>query len=140
MKNRVKFKFINNSYSNLEDVLDDLKTFSIKVENPIGVLNLPIGEYMIRGNKKGQRKEYFHFGNEVWYLISDVKVDNGHYMCDSYLYKLYPELPEKEWDKIRSCYKYLTPLWRRHLAGHDQWLDLRELSRNIRKDFLQFEL
>lgn len=132
----IKFKFINNRYSNLEDLLEDCKNFSTEVENPIGVLNLPVGDYMIRGNKKGQRKEYFHFGNEVWYLISNVEEDNGHYMCDSYIYKLYPELSEKEWDKIRSSYKYLTPLWKRHLSGHDQWLDIRRMLRNIRKSFL----
>lgn len=134
-----KFKFLNNQYSNLEELLNDCKIFATEVKNPIGVLNLPIGEYMIRGNKKGQRKEYFHFGNEIWYLFSNIEVDNGYYLCDSYKYKLYPELPEKEWNKIRSCYKYLTPLWKRHLYGHDQWLELRKLSRDIHKNFLQYQ-
>ena len=69
----IKFKFIHSSYSDLRRLLEDCKNFSTKVENPIGVLNLPVGDYMIRGNKKGQRKEYFHFGNEVWYLISNVE-------------------------------------------------------------------
>lgn len=134
----IKFKFLHSGYSNLEDLLEDCESFGIKIENPIGILNLPIGEYMIRGNKKGQRKEYFHFGNEIWYLISDVEIDNGHYTIDSCLYKLYPELPEKEWDKIRSCYKYLTPLWKRNVDGHDHWLMLRKLVRDIHKNFLKY--
>lgn len=134
----VKFKFLHKDFWE-KDYPFLYKDF-VKVENPIGIPNLPRGEYMIRGNQKSHRKEYYHLGNEIWLLIEDVIKDNGHYFCDAATYELFPNLPEKEWDKIRSCAKYLNRDWQRKLSGHDFWMDLRRLTREMKKDFLKDEL
>ena len=131
-----KFKFVHREF--YEEFIDDYDDFT-KVENPIGVSNLPTGEYMIRGNKKSHRKKYYHIGNEVWYLVEDVIRDNGHYSCDAREYQLFPQFSEKEWDKISSCYKYLTSLWKRNLDGYDFYMHIRELRRDVAKNFLKYD-
>ena len=131
----IKFKFVHREfYDEFDDEYDDFK----RVDNPIGAINLPIGEYLIRGDKKSHRKKYYHIGNDVWYLVENVIRDNGHYLCDAGEYQLFPQLSEKEWNKIRSCYKYLTPLWKRNLHGYDSYMHWRELRRDISKDFLKY--
>lgn len=130
----IKFKFINRDFNYRENF-----DCYIKVDNPIGVKDLPAGEYMIRGNKKSYRKEYFHIGNDVWYLVDDVKKDNGHYMYDSERYMLFPNLSEKEWGKIGSCYPYLSPLWKRNFIGYSNYMDLRQMVRDIKKNFIKWK-
>lgn len=109
----------------------ELKAFQI-VNNPIGADNLPEGEYLIRGNQKFHRAIYLHIKNK-WYLYEFSTKDNGYYVCDVATYQLFPNLSEKEWDKIRECNKYLSPLWKRYLSGHDIWMNNRSIKRNMKK-------
>jgi len=130
----VKFKFVNKEF--YDDFKEDYDSFKI-VENPIGYDNLPEGEYLIRGNKKSHAKKYWHCF-DVWYLIENRTVDNGHFICDCTEYKLYPQMSEKQWDVLSHVpYKCLSPVWRRYLSGYQFGMELRELTRNIKKDFLK---
>lgn len=91
---------------------------------------------MIRGNKKGTRKVYIHaFGN--WYLIDDVKKDNGHYLCDAEHYQLYPNLSHKEWEELNSGIdrKYLTKYIKRALFGYYFHLELRNNRNESKKRY-----
>lgn len=129
----VKFKFLNFSipieYIDTDDFLE--------VENPIGLDNLPDGEYMVRGDKKGQRKEYWHLNNG-WFLVANVLRDNGHYYCDSTKYLLFPSLPEKDWEHVEKVgWKRLNKEWQRHLQAYHHWLDLRKITRDMKLYFLK---
>lgn len=131
---RIKFKYqecLNYDY-------DDLCGYE-KTKNPLPYKNLPNGYYLIRGNKKEHRKKYLKQGNN-WYLLDDVTKDNGQYYCDSNTYNLFPSLPEKEWLKIKNVgFKRLNKVWQRHLYGYLLWCDLRNLSKEIKLDWLKFE-
>ena len=109
-----------------------------EVENPMPEYkNLPDGEYVIRGDKKGQRKEYWKCMG-LWFLVSDVEKDNGHYYCDASTYELFPSLSEKEWKSIESVgWKRLNKVWQRNLSGYKQWMDIRKLQRNMQMDFMK---
>ena len=101
-----------------------------RVSCPLPFTNLPSGEYVIRGANKGQRKEYWHLKGK-WYLIADVQKDNGHFICDSARYQLFPSLSKNEWAKIKFVgFKKLNKLWQRHLAGYIHWQNLRDIERN----------
>jgi len=111
--------------------------FYTKVDNPLPYKKLPYGKYLIRGDKKDHRKEYINT-KKGWYLTSESVRDNGHYTCDAARYLLFPNLPEATWDSIRNAgYKRLNKYWQRALAGHDFWIELRELRRNNRKLMLK---
>ncbi len=136
-----KFKFSTHQLSVdfLIDEMNDWKDDFTKTDCPLPYNNLPDGEYMIRGNKKATRKKYWKLKGE-WFLIEDVKKDNGHYSCDSTEYNLFPSLPKKEWDKIIAAgRKRLNPLWQRHLYGYLHWCELRELTRGVKKSFLKYD-
>lgn len=133
----MKFKFINSPYE--RDLLmieaDNLE----EVPNPLPYSNLPNGEYMIRGNKKGHRKEYWKIEGK-WFLISSVEKDNGHYMCDATEYALYPQKPESFWKSLKSVHwKCLSKYWRRALYGYTFHMELRESSRRMAKDWIKWE-
>ena len=129
----MKFKFvpIDREYDNWE-----LEHFEI-VDCPLSFnREYPQGEYMIRGDKPQHRKTYWKIKN-VWYLTNTVTRDNGHYYCDSTHYNLFPQLPEREWIKIKQVgWRRLNKIWQRHLAGYEHWIELRRLVLNVRKSFL----
>jgi hypothetical protein len=132
---KYKFKFISREFWN--DVVEE--ECYTKVDPPLPYKNLPDGDYMIRGDKKSHRKVYWKI-NDTWYLIDDVIKDNGHYMCDSFEYNLFPSLSEKEWNKIEAVgYKRLNPIWQRHLMGYRLWCDIRKQNREISLMFMKGE-
>ena len=128
---RIKFKYYqgtcqfyakNNIYSG----------FGRKVKSPLPYKNLPTGVYLIRGNEKSHRKEYWKINNS-WFLIYDVKKDNGHYLCDSTTFNLFPQLSEKEWnDILKIPNKCFNKLWQRHIYGYCHWKDMRDMGLNIK--------
>jgi len=132
---KTRFKFINKeSYWDHEELLEDF-TF---VTNPLPYQNLPDGEYMIRGSLKGHRKEYWKYEDQ-WYLISDVKEDNGHYYCDSRTYMLFPMLSGREWSNIEKAgWKRLNKVWQRHLWGYQNWKDMQRMIFGIKLDLYKF--
>lgn len=92
------------------------------IDNPIGVLNLPIGEYVIRGNKRGCRKVYWHLGNEQW-ILHDETLEGSeeiryHYDYDANKYLLFPNLSEREWKSLYPHYNKLNSYWKRAYKGH----------------------
>ena len=132
----MKFKFISFYHEyEIEELEEDFE----EVSNPLPYSNLPDGEYMIRGNKKGHRKEYWKIENK-WFLISTVDKDNGHYMCDAAAYTLYPQKPESFWKKLSEVHwKCLSKYWRRALYGYQFHMQLREQYRNIMKSCYRWE-
>lgn len=132
----IKFKYLAHSRRiDIEEMEEDFALFPA----PLPYKNLPDGEYMIRGNKKGQRKEYWKVAG-LWFLIHDVKKDNGHYGCDATKYMLFPSLPEKEWKLMKSIpYERLTRIWQRWIFAHEHWLELRKITIGVRKSFLEFQ-
>lgn len=137
MKRENRFKFINRDFDR-EDDLDDLIECFKKVECPLPFDNLPNGEYVIRGDKKSHRKKYFN-ANGVWFLVEDVKKDNGHFMCDAATYLLFPQLSEKEWTLLNNVpYKTLNKVWQRNLCGYNCFMDWKKLRENTKKSFLSF--
>lgn len=135
---RITFKFIPNDFSfyDLESSYKD--DGYLPVSNPLPYENLPDGEYLIRGNQKEHRKEYWKDG-DAWYLVDVVEKDNGHYICDSSAYMLFPSLPEKEWKRILAIpYKRFSPVWQRHIFGYKHWLELRRIKRDSGLMYRQF--
>lgn len=132
----MKFKFINFHHEyEIEELEEDFK----EVPSPLPYLNLPNGEYLIRGSHKGHRKEYWKSG-EYWFLVSHSEKDNGHYMCDATTYALYPQKPESFWKKLSEVHwKCLSKYWRRALYGYQFHMELREQSRNIMKSCYRWE-
>ena len=98
--------------------------------------NYPDGEYLIRGNKKSHRKKYYCVNNQ-WYLVEDVKKDNGHYNCDSYVYMLFPMSKHSEYLELRKHYDKLTPFWKRSVNGYFGWLEITKLRRNTKLSFIK---
>ena len=98
MKNKLKYISFTHEWSHNELIED----FEI-VKNPINYNNLPNGEYMIRGNKKGMRKNYWVKDN-IWYLTSNVKKDNGHFMTDSTTYMLFPIIKHSEYLELKNIH------------------------------------
>lgn len=133
----IKFKFQNkNSVCEFDE--DDLYFHQI-TDSPLPYNNLPEGEYMIRGNKKGQRKKY-HKVKDKWYLIENVIKDNGHYYSDSSTYMLFPILSEKEWDNIKKVdWKRLNKLWQRHYFGYTNWKYILNLIKEMKLDMYKFD-
>lgn len=132
-RTRITFKFVPRDFS-YYDLADDFKP----VPNPLPYQNLPDGEYLIRGNVREHRTEYWKEG-EVWYLVSEVTRDNGHYLCDSSTYMLFPSLPEKEWKRILAIpYKRFSKVWQRHIFGYKHWLELRRIKRDSGLMYMQF--
>ena len=132
---RPKFKYIFREFYDSEDLDEDFE----KVECPILNIKrvLPNGEYLIRGNKKSHATEYYLYNNQ-WYLVDQRTKDNGHYHCDSSTYQLFPVLPNKEYERMSTVgWRKLNPLWQRHLFGYEQWMKLRELSRDIHKMYIK---
>lgn len=128
----MKFKFQNRQFYG--DEIEDFK----KVINPLPYYNLPDGEYLIRGSIKEHRKIYWKY-KDNWYLIEDVRKDNGHYYCDSTTYMLFPILSEKEWINIRNVgWKRLNKVWQRHLFGYIHWKELHELKFETRLSIHKF--
>ena len=130
---KIKFKYIpfRVRYEGI-DLMGDFKT----VAPPLPYKNLPEGEYLIRGNKKSHRRKYWLYNN-VWFLVEDETKDRGQYYCDSCEYMLFSSLSEKEWKNIENVgVTRLNKLWQRHLYGYKHWKNLREISRDIKKDFL----
>ena len=108
-------------------------------DNPSSYISVPDGEYHIRGEKKNHAK-YYHVYNNIWYLMKNKTKDNGHYLCDAGTYLLYPNLSEKEWELLNKVdYKKLAPVWRRYRYGYNHFMELRELGRGIRKQFLKYK-
>lgn len=130
----MKFKFINFSYPyELLMIEDDGWP---EVPCPLPYSNLPDGEYMIRGNQKEHRKNYWKVEG-VWFLTSESTKDNGHYLCDAERYALYPQKPESFWKKLDEVpWKCLTKYWQRALYGYQFNMDLRKSSRRNRKDWM----
>jgi hypothetical protein len=125
-----KLKFISASKWWKHEELS--KDFEV-VPNPTKYNNLPNGEYHIRGNKKNHAKYYWVLDN-IWYLTETKTKDNGHHLCEAGTYQMFPPLSEKEWEYINKIpRKMLTKNWRRLRYGHNHWMDLREISRNIYK-------
>jgi hypothetical protein len=133
---KTKFKYIPFRY---QHEIQDLKEEFPIVKNPFG-MNMKNGEYLIRGDKKSHSRKYWVIDN-VWFLISDTKKDNGHYDCIAGKYHLFPSLSEKEWDLLNKplVFKKLSPYWKRAVLGRNHWMSLREIGRDVRKSFLQFE-
>jgi hypothetical protein len=130
----MKFKFINREFDDLEE----LREFFKEVECPLPFENLPNGEYMIRGDKKSYRKEYFN-SNGIWFLVENVTKDNGHYMCDAAEYLLFPQLSEKEWALLNKVpYKTLNKVWQRNLCGYNTYMGWKKLREDTKKSFLSF--
>lgn len=123
-QNKIKFKFISSEFEWETKWLDE--EFK-RIANPLPYNNLPDGEYIIRGSRKGQRKVYWK-NKDIWYFVEDVKKDNGHYYTDSTRYMLFPMLSEKEWNTIQSVgWKKLNLNWQRHLYGYFHWKELLKL-------------
>jgi hypothetical protein len=129
---RIKFKYYQGNVHLWEN--EDLKEdFGKNVESPLPYKKMPNGVYLIRGNEKSHRKEYWVLNNK-WYLVSDVKKDNGHYLCDSATFNLFPQLSEKEWNNILKIpNKCFNKLWQRHIYGYWHWKNMRELRKEIFK-------
>jgi len=129
MKNKKKyprFKFISRDFRfySISDFDNDFN----RVENPLPYNNLPDGEYQIRGNKK-EHSKYYWVKNNKWFLTEDKTKDNGHYMCESTTYILFPSLPEQKYQKLQDVYDCLSPVWKRYVYGYFFWKELREMSR-----------
>lgn len=134
----IKFKFVNRDFGIYDE--DDFNSDFRIVDNPIDYNKLlPDGEYLIRGDKKSHAKKYYHCFNK-WYLVEDKIRDNGHYMCDCTEYLLFPQKSEKEWSKLTSVpYKCLSPTWQRYLSGYQFYMQLRKLTRDVKKDFIKYK-
>ena len=135
-KNEIKFKFISPTFEYPTKWLDmEFK----RVVNPLPYQNLPDGEYLIRGNKKEHRTEYWKYHN-IWYLVHESKKDNGHYVTDCTRYMLFPILSDREWDTIRKVgWKRLTKLWRRYLSGYIHWKELTKLEFETKLSMRKFD-
>jgi hypothetical protein len=131
--NRPKFKYLPFRYA--PDIEDLKEQFTI-VNNPLGI-NCKDGEYLIRGNKKFHSKKYWVIDN-VWFLVHTNTKDNGLYECIAGDYHLFPSLSEKEWEVLNKplVFKKLSPYWKRAVYGRNHWMNLREISREIKKSFL----
>jgi hypothetical protein len=124
---KLKYLAFSVEYSH-HDLLEDFDL----VDNPTEYSNLPDGEYLIRGNKKGHRKEYWVKDN-IWYLVDDVKKDNGHFYVDSCKYKLFPMLKHCEYEELYKHINKLSNIWIRNTLGYFCWLELRASSRELQK-------
>ncbi len=131
MKNKIKYLnfTVNWQHSHL---LDDY----LIVDNPTIWNNLPDGEYLIRGNKKDHSTEYWVKDN-IWYLVSITTKDNGHYYCNAGIYQLFPILPEKEWEQLNKVASKLSSYWKRSVAGRNHYMDIRQMTRSIKKSILK---
>jgi len=135
----IKFKFLHFSLPEEYIDLGEYNEYYKEVDNPIGIQNLPNGEYMIRGNKKGHRKEYYHINN-TWFLVSDVTKDNGHNICDATRYMLFPSLPEKQWNAIsKAGWRRLNKTWQRYLFAYYHWQDLLRIQKDMGKLRIQLK-
>ncbi len=133
---RFLFKYISRKFYNEEDLENDYT----QVTCPIPYNRFfPDGEYLIRGNKKEHRKEYYCCNNK-WFLVEDIEKDNGHYYCDSNIYMLFPILSHKEYERMRKVgFKKLNKVWQRNITGYFNWLNLRKLVRDIHLDCIKHE-
>jgi hypothetical protein len=128
MKNKIKF-LNHKNYITYERLKKDYKI----VESPLPQYHdLPIGEYLIRGDKKNHAKKYYYI-SKTWFLIDNIIKDNGHYLCRSTEYELFPNLSKKEWDKLNDplIASKLTKNWQRNIFGYFFWMKLREIRRKI---------
>ena len=133
MKNKIKFKSFTANYDHIE-LMHDFK----KIANPTSYKNLPDGEYLIRGDKKGHSKKYWVKDN-IWYLTENKTKDNGHYFCDAATYTLFPQLSEKEWELMNKIpYKRLSKYWQRARFGYNFYMELRASRRRTRKELIKF--
>lgn len=130
-----KLKFLNFDY----DI--SIKSIASKypiAENPTKYVNLPDGEYIIRGNFKGYSKEYWKIDNK-WFLIKEVTKDNGEYYCNAGKFQLFPSLSEKEWLELNKVWKKLSPYWKRAVIGRNHYMEIRNIKREIKKNFLHYK-
>lgn len=132
MKN--KLKYISRSFDQF-DLEDDFEI----VDNPTKWNNLPDGEYLIRGDKKDHSIEYYVKDN-IWYLVDNKTKDNGHYMCAASTYQLYPNLSEKEWAILSHplVWNKLNKYWQRAVYGYKFSMELRNMTRDIKKSMLKY--
>ena len=108
-----------------------------EVECPLPYRNLPDGQYLIRGTEKGHRREYWKL-EDRWFLIDDVKKDNGHKICDIAIYQIFPNLTEREWENISKVgWKKLKKCWAEYYIGYSYWKQFRETRRRSRMSRIQ---
>ena len=127
---RVKFKYLQEKikYLPVELFEEEYK----EVKNPLPYNNLPDGLYQIRGNKKNTAK-YYYLKENRWFLSEDKKRDNGHKWAEAGVYELFPWKSEKEYQQLRKCFKYLSPVWKRYVSGYFFWKQLRDTKRRSKK-------
>ena len=132
----MKFKYVTHNRDFEDWELEDF----VVVDSPLSYKNLPDGEYLIRGNKKEHRKEYYKY-KDKWYLIHESTKDNGHFTCDATEYMLFPMLPEKEWELLNKIpYNRLNKLWQRWRSAHQHWLDLIKIRRDVKLSFIKYPI
>lgn len=125
----MKFKYLKFSRFYFDEEFDDFEL----VDNPFPYNNLPDGEYMVRGDKKHHRKEYWKFKNK-WYLVDDVKKDNGHFIVDLVNYDLLPRLSEKEWDLVKRIgFEKLKPIWKYYYWAYLHRSDMKRMRWEMKK-------
>ena len=96
--------------------------------NPIGIENLPEGEYFVRGKVKDSGCIYIYRNNE-WILIQSYNKDNGHRMMSCLRYNLLPQLSEKEWNNVLKIpLKALNKQWRFYVSCYLCKKELQESS------------
>ena len=128
-----KLKIINSS---CRHSLTQIERFAKEVASPLGI-NLPDGEYMLRGNKKDHAK-YYLVKEGRFFLQEDKIKDSGHYMCEAAEFRLFPDMSTKEWETLKAVpRKYLTKDIKRAVYGYSFYLYLRSLRRNIALSYIR---
>lgn len=97
--------------------------------------NMPDGEYVFRGTKKGSRAEIWKLG-EDWYLVYAETKDKLGILEEHVQYGLFPSLPHEEYLKMKRVRRMLAPIWKDNVYCYFRYLELREIDRSVKKDFL----
>lgn len=132
-----KLKVISNM---IPSTSNRLSTFFEVVSNPLHGTKVPDGRYLIRGDTKNHSKSYYVLG-DIWYLSSeDTEADNCKAIINASVFKLFPNLSEKEWAFMNKIpRKRLNKYWKIAIAGYNFHMRCKERKRSMRMKLIKIK-
>lgn len=146
MKTIFKFTGESNSLDFFMEEMGEIKigdTYDAytRIEKPEAIPDCAVrhGEYWVRS--KGYRHIYYYVKPlDMWFTCTGREYDRKYYALDLTEWNLFPQLPAREYDKMRSIpYKRLSLQWRNNLWGYIHWMEFREMRRDMHKSFMRWD-